>query len=70
VFALGTGLQLDTSWACFVVGRVVAGFGVGIISCIVPTYQSECAPKSIRGLIVGLYQLASTLSCSYIFSSC
>ncbi|KAF9552624.1 monosaccharide importer [Agrocybe pediades] len=61
VFFLGTGLQLDTSWACFVVGRVVAGFGVGIVSCIVPTYQSECAPKSIRGLIVGAYQLAITI---------
>lgn len=24
-------------------------------------YQSECAPKSVRGLIVGLYQLAITI---------
>lgn len=41
VFFLGIGLQLDTNWATFVVGRVIAGLGVGIISCLVPMYQSE-----------------------------
>ncbi|KIM38716.1 hypothetical protein M413DRAFT_75786 [Hebeloma cylindrosporum] len=61
VFCLGVGLQLDTKWATFIVGRVIAGFGVGLVSCLVPMYQSECAPKSIRGLIVGLYQLAITI---------
>lgn len=57
----GVGLQLDTNWSTFVVGRVIAGLGVGAVSCLVPMYQSECAPKSIRGLIVGLYQLAITI---------
>lgn len=61
VFSLGVGLQLDTRWGVFVIGRVIAGFGVGLVSCLVPMYQSECAPKSIRGLIVGLYQLAITI---------
>ncbi|KAJ7440130.1 monosaccharide importer [Mycena latifolia] len=61
VFGLGVGLQLDTMWVTFVVGRFIAGLGVGLISCLVPMYQSECAPKSIRGLIVGLYQLAITI---------
>jgi len=28
VFCLGVGLQLDTKWATFIVGRVIAGFGV------------------------------------------
>ncbi|KAF9515075.1 hypothetical protein BS47DRAFT_1381619 [Hydnum rufescens UP504] len=60
IFCLGVGLQLDTRWVTFVVGRVVAGLGVGAVSCLVPMYQSECAPKKIRGLIVGLYQLAIT----------
>jgi MFS family permease len=27
VFALGVGLQLDTKWVVFVIGRVVAGLG-------------------------------------------
>jgi MFS family permease len=61
IFCLGVGLQLDTHWATFVVGRVVAGVGVGAVSCLVPMYQSECSPKAIRGLIVGLYQLAITI---------
>jgi len=61
VFSLGVGLQLDTKWATFVVGRVIAGMGVGLVSCLVPMYQSECAPKKLRGLIVGLYQLAITI---------
>jgi len=61
IFSLGVGLQLDTKWSTFVVGRVIAGIGVGLVSCLVPMYQSECAPKSLRGLIVGLYQLAITI---------
>ena len=28
VFSLGIGLQLDTKWATFVIGRVIAGVGV------------------------------------------
>jgi len=61
IFSLGVGMQLDTHWAVFVIGRVIAGIGVGLVSCLVPMYQSECAPKRLRGLIVGLYQLAITV---------
>jgi len=61
IFSLGVGLQLDARWPTFIVGRVIAGIGVGLVSCLVPMYQSECSPKSIRGLIVGLYQLAITI---------
>ncbi|KAF8801531.1 general substrate transporter [Phlegmacium glaucopus] len=61
IFSLGVGLQLDARWQTFIVGRVIAGIGVGLVSCLVPMYQSECAPKNIRGLIVGLYQLAITI---------
>ncbi|KAG2356514.1 monosaccharide importer [Suillus spraguei] len=62
VFCLGVGLQLDTHWAVFVVGRGIAGFGVGLVSCLIPcTSPRLCAPKSLRGMIVGLYQLAITI---------
>ena len=40
--------------------RFVAGLGVGIISVLVPLYQSEMAPKWIRGTLVCAYQLAIT----------
>lgn len=41
-------------------GRVIAGLCVGIASSIVPVYQSEIAPKEIRGRVVSLQQWAIT----------
>lgn len=43
-----------------IVGRIVAGLGVGIASSIVPVYQAEIAPKEIRGRVVSLQQWAIT----------
>ncbi|KAL8732614.1 MAG: hypothetical protein Q9166_002589 [cf. Caloplaca sp. 2 TL-2023] len=62
VFTLGVILQTAaTAIPLFVAGRFWAGFGVGLISAIIPLYQSETAPKWIRGAVVGCYQLAITL---------
>ncbi|KAM0750877.1 AmMst-1 [Meredithblackwellia eburnea MCA 4105] len=61
VFSLGVGLQLDTRWSVFVAGRFFAGLGVGLISTLVPMYQSECTPQAHRGKVVGLYQFAITI---------
>ncbi|KAH6619268.1 general substrate transporter [Chaetomium sp. MPI-SDFR-AT-0129] len=44
-----------------VVGRTLAGIGVGIVSVLVPLYQSEMAPKWIRGTLVCAYQLSITV---------
>jgi MFS family permease len=44
------------NWAVFNIGRVVAGLGVGLVSVMVPMYQSECSPKWIRGAVVSCYQ--------------
>ncbi|KAI0019170.1 general substrate transporter [Xylariomycetidae sp. FL0641] len=41
-------------------GRVVAGLCVGVASSVVPVYQSEVAPKEIRGRVVSLQQWAIT----------
>ncbi|KAK3693327.1 general substrate transporter [Podospora appendiculata] len=38
-------------------GRFIAGVGVGAASTINPIYVSENAPRAIRGLLTGLYQL-------------
>jgi MFS family permease len=38
------------------VGRIFAGWAVGLLSMSVPVYQSECAHPDMRGLIVGLAQ--------------
>lgn len=62
VFTVGVILQVaSTAIPLFVAGRFFAGLGVGLLSATVPMYQSETAPKWIRGTIVGAYQLAITI---------
>lgn len=39
------------------IGRLLSGFGVGCASVVNPIYVSENAPRAIRGLLTGLYQL-------------
>ncbi|KAJ5081227.1 Major facilitator-type transporter ecdD [Penicillium angulare] len=61
VFCFGVILQTaSTAIPLFVAGRFFAGLGVGLLSATIPLYQSETAPKWIRGTIVGAYQLAIT----------
>lgn len=58
IYALGVVLQTASSsgLALIVIGRIVAGLGVGFVSAIIILYMSEIAPKAIRGTIVsGLY---------------
>jgi MFS family permease len=63
--------------ALFVIGRLVAGLGVGFISTILILYmvgasfaslgvlciptQSEIAPKKVRGALVSAYQFCITI---------
>ncbi|KAH9872865.1 hypothetical protein J1614_005259 [Plenodomus biglobosus] len=62
VFNAGVIMQTaSTSQPLFIAGRFFAGYGVGLISALIPMYQSETAPKWIRGTIVGAYQLAITI---------
>jgi len=62
VFSIGVALQTAaTAIPLFVVGRLWAGVGVGLVSTLVPMYQSECSPKWIRGAVVGLYQFGVTI---------
>ena len=62
VFVAGVVMQMATEdLNVFIGGRVVAGLGVGILSTIVPMYQSETAPRWIRGAVVSGYQWAITI---------
>lgn len=63
VVAVGFVIQVaaSTSWEQFMVGRLVAGFGVGALSLLVPMFQAETAPPWIRGALVCTYQLFITL---------
>ncbi|KAH7134292.1 general substrate transporter [Dactylonectria macrodidyma] len=62
IFVAGVTVQTaSTTIPTFTAGRCLAGFGVGVISAIIPLYQSETAPKRLRGTIVGTYQLSITI---------
>ncbi|KAI5123527.1 hypothetical protein M0805_006687 [Coniferiporia weirii] len=62
VFSIGVAMQVaSTALPLFIVGRVIAGLGVGMVSVMIPMYQSECAPKWIRGAVVSGYQWAITI---------
>lgn len=62
VFVVGVIVQLvHMSVAALVVGRLVAGFGVGFVSAINILYMSEVAPRKVRGAIVSCYQFAITI---------
>ncbi|KAK8030204.1 hexose transporter [Apiospora rasikravindrae] len=51
----------STVWEQIMAGRLIAGFGVGALSLLVPMYQAETAPPWIRGALVCTYQLFITL---------
>lgn len=62
VFVFGVIFQIcSTNIPILLVGRFFAGVGVGTVSVLVPLYQSEMAPKWIRGTLVCAYQLFITL---------
>ncbi|KAJ8099018.1 general substrate transporter [Lipomyces tetrasporus] len=42
-------------------GRVISGLCIGIMATLTPTYQSEIAPRKIRGRVVSFQSLAGTL---------
>ncbi|KAI1431671.1 general substrate transporter [Xylaria sp. CBS 124048] len=61
VFIIGVILQVTASaLPLLLAGRFVAGVGIGAVSVLVPLYQSEMAPKWIRGTLVCAYQFAIT----------
>ncbi|KAI1424034.1 hexose transporter [Xylaria sp. FL1777] len=63
VVSIGFIIQIAsiTAYQQVIVGRLVAGFGVGALSLLVPMYQAETAPPWIRGALVCAYQLFITL---------
>ena len=47
--------------AMLYIGRLIAGIGVGVLTMIIPIYQSEIAHRNIRGRITSLQQLFNAL---------
>ncbi|KAJ6789917.1 hypothetical protein PWT90_08122 [Aphanocladium album] len=63
VFIVGNILQITAinSWIHMMMGRFVAGLGVGNLSVGVPMFQAESSPREIRGAVVASYQLMITI---------
>ncbi|KAH7886305.1 general substrate transporter [Phlebopus sp. FC_14] len=71
VFTVGVAIQTGTTHSLIqlVIGRFIAGLGVGSMSALVPLYNGETAPKAIRGTILVIYQvqIISGIFLSYLF---
>ncbi|VDB99738.1 unnamed protein product [Peniophora sp. CBMAI 1063] len=79
VFAIGGAIQtFTTGFVVMIIGRVISGFGVGLLSTIVPIYQSEVSPPNHRGALAcmeftgNIFGYASSVwldyACSFIDS--
>ncbi|KAJ5951168.1 Major facilitator superfamily domain general substrate transporter [Penicillium vulpinum] len=57
VFTLGGGLQTGAKTIAYLYsGRLLAGFGVGFLTMMIPLYQAEICHPSIRGRVTALQQ--------------
>lgn len=63
VYIVGNIVCITTQyqWYQVVIGRLIDGFGIGALSVLTPMYQSETAPRQVRGALVSAYQLFITL---------
>ncbi|CAN6618265.1 low-affinity glucose transporter Hxt3p [Trichomonascus vanleenenianus] len=63
VYIVGILIQITATnkWYQVFIGRLIGGVGIGALSVMVPMFQSETAPKEVRGLCVSSFQLFITL---------
>ncbi|KAF8605370.1 general substrate transporter [Ceratobasidium sp. AG-I] len=62
LFSVGVAVQVAAAnIAVFAVGRTITGYGLGAMITFIPLYQSECAPKAIRGAVIICSQLSTTI---------
>lgn len=60
IFCVGLIVQISSTdkWYQVMMGRWVAGLGVGALSLLVPMYQAETGPRHIRGALISCYQVS------------
>ncbi|CCH58149.1 hypothetical protein TBLA_0A03500 [Henningerozyma blattae CBS 6284] len=63
IFIIGSVIQIASvkAWYQYMIGRIVAGIGCGLIAILSPMLISEVSPKNMRGAMVSCYQLMVTL---------
>ena len=68
IFFIAGVVTLATAWRVdmLILGRLIQGMGIGIVSIIIPLYLSETVPAGVRGRGVGAFQLllAGGIVCS------
>ena len=61
VFIVGVVVtMLATGYAGALIGRLIQGIGVGLVTIVVPLYMVEVMPPAVRGRSVTLFQLCLT----------
>ena len=62
IFLVGTfGLYLAHNFDMLLIGRLLQGIGVGVVTIVIPLYLAESVPSRIRGRGVSMFQLMLTL---------
>lgn len=74
LFLIGTVVTVAAdSFSLLVVGRLINGIALGVVSVVTPLYLAEIAPPKNRGAVVSLYQFALAIGimvsfiCGYFF---
>ncbi|OAP62540.1 hypothetical protein AYL99_01767 [Fonsecaea erecta] len=68
IFVVGSILQTAVQgYSMLIVGRLVGGIGVGMLSMVVPMYIAEVSPPEIRGTLLVLEEFSIVLGiiCAY-----
>lgn len=59
IFTIGSSLQTASiDYSMLVIGRLIGGIGIGMLSMVAPLYISEISPPEIRGALLVLQELS------------
>ncbi|KAG7194886.1 hexose transporter hxt1 [Scheffersomyces spartinae] len=63
IYIVGIIVQIASqhAWYQIMIGRLITGFAIGMVSVLCPLFISETSPKAIRGTLVVCFQLFITL---------
>ncbi|KAI9299116.1 general substrate transporter [Neoconidiobolus thromboides FSU 785] len=68
IFCLGAALQTAAyDLGLMIPGRLIAGLSIGILSMVVPLYQSEISDPTVRGRLISFQQWAITIGIAVSF---
>lgn len=68
VYIFGSIIQTAADGTSLMItGRVISGVSIGQLSMLVPLYQSEIAPKELRGRLITMQQFAITIGIAVAF---